>query len=433
MPALSGGMMLYRSRSAKSVACSRLNVIGVSVFFFLPVFVAALTSAEEFHSVTSTGWPAALSHFASSASCVVFPDPSMPSTTNSLPGYSCGVIRLLSIREGFLVIADGDFEADRLAEHALERRNVAMRRPDLELRVAGGAKPHEIVVGARIEVDPGQGLRVAAVEPFGQPHHRRQRFDDPPLSALEVTVAAVGLLWRALAVVTGNQRDHLDFLRIEPAQVAVLDQVVRMPVVPLVADMDADIVEQRAEFQPVALAIAEPVHAARLVEDGECQTRHLLRVLRPVAAALPELDHAPSAHVRVAFDLADARAVAVDVVEDETLAKREIAQRELVGAKPANDRVEEHRAGDREIGAPRIEAGNGEPVFECQARQLLAQTMQGLCRHPLVAQFLDRCVLAGGECAKTQDGAGRADHAVVTPRGDLIEIVTHLAMEMLHQ
>jgi len=33
------------------VACSRLNVIGVSEFFFLPVLVAAFTSAEEFHSV----------------------------------------------------------------------------------------------------------------------------------------------------------------------------------------------------------------------------------------------------------------------------------------------------------------------------------------------------------------------------------------------
>jgi hypothetical protein len=52
----------------------------------LPALVAALTRAEEFHSVTNTGRPAALSHFASSPSCVVFPDPSMPSTTNSFPG-----------------------------------------------------------------------------------------------------------------------------------------------------------------------------------------------------------------------------------------------------------------------------------------------------------------------------------------------------------
>src|SRR4051794_22626793 len=117
-------MMLYSSRSAKSVACSRLNVIGVNAFFFLPDFVAAFTSADEFHSVTKTGCPAALSHFASSASCVVFPDPSMPSTTNSFPGYSWRVVRLFSMRDWFLAVA-GDrileclarhFEANRLAE-----------------------------------------------------------------------------------------------------------------------------------------------------------------------------------------------------------------------------------------------------------------------------------------------------------------------------
>src|SRR5688572_4393511 len=124
MPALSGGMMLYRRRSAKSVACNRLNVIGVSVFFFLPVLVAALTSADEFHSVTKTGRPAALSHFASSASCVVLPDPSMPSTTNSFPGYSCGVVRLFSMCCVFLRLGANHFEANGPVQRALERRHV---------------------------------------------------------------------------------------------------------------------------------------------------------------------------------------------------------------------------------------------------------------------------------------------------------------------
>jgi hypothetical protein len=58
----------------------------VRAFFFLPAFVAAFTSADEFHSVMNTGCPADLSHLARSPSCVVLPDPSMPSTTNSLPG-----------------------------------------------------------------------------------------------------------------------------------------------------------------------------------------------------------------------------------------------------------------------------------------------------------------------------------------------------------
>src|ERR1700719_3045547 len=107
------------SRSAKSVACSRLNVVGVSAFFFFPVLVAALTSADEFHSVTNTRCPSALSHFASSPSCVVFPDPSMPSTTNSFPGYSCGLVRLFNM----CVSAHGahaDFHAQGFSQQPFE-------------------------------------------------------------------------------------------------------------------------------------------------------------------------------------------------------------------------------------------------------------------------------------------------------------------------
>src|SRR6476661_6896827 len=129
MPAFNGGMILYSSRSAKSVACSRLNVIGVSAFFFFPVLVAALTSADEFHSVTKTRWPSATSHFASSPSWVVFPDPSIPSTTNSLPGCSCGRIRLFNI--GIFA----HFNAERLADDSLEWGRMALRRPQLELGV----------------------------------------------------------------------------------------------------------------------------------------------------------------------------------------------------------------------------------------------------------------------------------------------------------
>src|SRR3954468_12741442 len=131
MPALSGGMILYSRRSAKSVACSRLNVIGVSAFFFLPVLVAALTSADEFHSVTNTRCPAALSHFASSASCVVLPEPSIPSTTNSLPGYSCGCVRLFSI------CVAADLDAEWLSCQPFKWRRVPGGCPQLQLGVAG--------------------------------------------------------------------------------------------------------------------------------------------------------------------------------------------------------------------------------------------------------------------------------------------------------
>src|SRR6478609_5466587 len=140
MPALSGGMILYSSRSAKSVACSRLNVIGVSAFFFLPAFVAALTSADEFHSVTNTRCPLAVSHLASNPSWVVLPDPSMPSTTNSRPGYVWGVASVVSMRCRVLPSSGGrgcrgQFKADRGAEERRQRRGVPIGRPEFQLRV----------------------------------------------------------------------------------------------------------------------------------------------------------------------------------------------------------------------------------------------------------------------------------------------------------
>src|SRR5438552_16536718 len=103
--------------------------MGVNAFFFLPVLVAALTRADEFHSVTNTRWPSAVSHFANKPSCVVFPEPSIPSTTKSFPGYSCCFVRLFSIGRS------ADLDPNRLAENPLERRSMSRRRPLLQLRV----------------------------------------------------------------------------------------------------------------------------------------------------------------------------------------------------------------------------------------------------------------------------------------------------------
>src|SRR5882762_9160376 len=181
-------MILYSSRSAKSVACSRLNVIGVSAFFFFPVFVAAFTSADEFHSVTNTRWPSALSHFASNPSCVVFPDPSIPSTTNSLPGYSCGCVRVFNISVAT------DLESQRLTGHSFKRRRMPRGSPELQLGVARRPQLQQIVVAAIV-----------------QPRE-----------------AVVLALRRGLTMIARDERDCFDFVRFEAAKVAVLDEVVRM-------------------------------------------------------------------------------------------------------------------------------------------------------------------------------------------------------------
>src|SRR4029079_791125 len=111
----------------------------------------------------------------------------------------------------------------------------------------------------------------------------------------------------------------------------------RMSMMAIVADVDADVVQQRGIFEPLALVIAEAVHVSGLVKNAERETRHLLRVFGPVAAPLAEFDDTASSHVRIALDLADPRAVPAHVVEHESLAQGEIAQGQIVRAEPAQN------------------------------------------------------------------------------------------------
>ena len=187
-----------------------------------------------------------------------------------------------------LVVGPRDLETYRLAEHPFEWRHVPVRRPQLELRIAGRAQAGEIVVAARIEIDAGERLGVAAVEALGEAYRGGERFDGAADGTGQIAVAFVRFLGRALAMVAGNEGDGLDLLRIEAAQIAVLDQVVGMPVMALVADVHADIVQQRAVFEPVTLVVAETMHATRLIEHGQRQARHVLRMLRPVTAPLAD-------------------------------------------------------------------------------------------------------------------------------------------------
>src|SRR5215469_6436333 len=71
--------------SAKSVAWSKQKVVGVSLPFFFPFEVISFTNSDEFHSVKKTCMPLDISHFSSRRICVDLPDPSIPSTTTSLP------------------------------------------------------------------------------------------------------------------------------------------------------------------------------------------------------------------------------------------------------------------------------------------------------------------------------------------------------------
>src|SRR5258708_4146449 len=81
--------MICRSqRSAKSAACRSENVVGVSNRRCFPRRVADFTSGDEFHSVKCSRYPPISSQRLSKYSCVLFPEPSVPSTTINAPGYA---------------------------------------------------------------------------------------------------------------------------------------------------------------------------------------------------------------------------------------------------------------------------------------------------------------------------------------------------------
>jgi hypothetical protein len=90
---------------------------------------------------------------------------------------------------------------------------------------------------------------------------------------------------------------------------------------PFVADMDADVVQDRRVFEPFPFAIGQAVNRARLVEERHREPRHLVRVVRPVVASLAELEHAAAAHVGIAIGLRDLLPMPCDVVEHETFPK----------------------------------------------------------------------------------------------------------------
>ena len=233
-----------------------------------------------------------------------------------------------------------------------------LRRPQLQLRIARGPQLQQPVVAAVVQFEPGDWLRVAAVEALGEPEDGRQRPYRPPAPAAELPVLLVAPLRRRLAVITGNQRDDLDLFWIKAPQVSIFDQIAGMLVMAFVADVNPDIVQKGRIFEPFALVIGQAMDDARLVEKRQRQARHLLGVLGPVVTPLGELEHAPAPHVGIPVGLSDLLAVPCDVVEDEAFAKRQVAEGDVCGAQASQDRIQQDAARDREVCAPWFEPGD---------------------------------------------------------------------------
>ena len=175
----------------------------------------------------------------------------------------------------------------------------------------------------------------------------------------------------------------------------------------------------------------EPVHRPRLIEERQREPHHLLRVFGVVVAPLGQLERAAPPHVGDAVDLRDVLAVATDVVEHQPFAQRQVAQRDVFGAEPAQDRVEQHarrRRRDRR-GADRGPASSG-AARDRESDDLLAQPANLLRADTRrLRSSLGTCAIGHrrGDGAQAQDRARRADHAVEAGAGDLLAVAVDLA------
>ncbi|OLB61946.1 MAG: hypothetical protein AUI11_07540 [Acidobacteria bacterium 13_2_20CM_2_66_4] len=177
------------------------------------------------------------------------------------------------------------------------------------------------------------------------------------------------------------------------------------------------------------------MNRARLIEEGDGEARHLMRVVRPEVASLGKLEDAPAAHVRIAIRLRDLLPMLRDVIEHESFTQRQVAQRELLCAKPTEDFVDEHHAGDDEIGAPRFEAGHPQPLLERHRGEFLAEAAHLLRgdaaiaeRRGLASPFRSR-----DDGANAENGAGCADDPVEAGARDLIEVFPDFRVDVAHE
>jgi hypothetical protein len=267
------------------------------------------------------------------------------------------------------------FESHGLSDQLLERRSMPRRGPEFELGIARCPHLQQPVVAAIVELDGGHRLGVAAVQTFRQSQHGRERPDDLPLRAGQISESAVPPLGCRTSMIPGDERHDLDFMRLESPQIAVTDQIVRVLVMVFVADVDADVVQQPGVLQPLPLAVGQAMDGARLVEERGRQPGDLLSVLGPVAAPFRQLDDAAAANVRIAIGLRDLLPMPGDVVQQQAFTERQVTERDCRRFQAPDDGVQQNGSGDSEIGASRFKTGDAEAPLETELGQHLANAV----------------------------------------------------------
>jgi hypothetical protein len=221
---------------------------------------------------------------------------------------------------------------------------MALCGPELELGVTRGSNLQQRIVAPIVEFDARDRLGVAAVEILRQAQDGGETPDHFAKLTAELFEIRVPARGRCAPVIASHQRNGFDLVRFETAQIAVFDQVIGVTMVTFVTDVDAGIVQNGRVLEPFALLVGHAVNGACPVEERKGKPRDLVRVIRPIAAALSEFDHTAPAHVRIPIGLRDLLPVFGDVIENQTLAKRQVAQADLVRVEPFQNGVEQDRA-----------------------------------------------------------------------------------------
>ncbi len=286
----------------------------------------------------------------------------------------------------------------------------AFRRDSVSSASQSAASRHGQLDAARPEAafDSRDELPVAAVEPVGDPHDGRELLDDGTQVRVEPLPVLVPRLRPPALVIPGDRGEDLDLVRGEAGQVAVRDQVVRVALVLRVADVAADVVEQRAVLEPLPLGRGELVEGMRLVEDLESQPRHVGGVEDlGVPAAQEPVDRA-GAHVPIEHPLLP---VPGHVVEEDPLSQPPLPHDDRLRAGALQDPGEEHAAGDRDVAAAGVEPRDPELLAGGRPPEQAVDLLQSLAGQGPVAR---RCRLAPQDRGLVHererlDRAGRAD------------------------
>jgi hypothetical protein len=152
-------------------------------------------------------------------------------------------------------------------------------------------------------------------------------------------------------------------------------------------------------------------------------------------AAFPELLDAAATDVRIALDGGDVALVAPDVVQDQSFAQGHLAERHLLGAEAAEDGVEQHGAGHRQVGASRIQPRHLQAPRLIGGDERLAHFVDGLGRHGPVVQVGDDVAAVSSErdAPEAENRPRRADDALVAASDDLVDVRADRRLDVFDQ